>query len=341
MVAAEEHRDGGPGPGGSPQCRQGHGSGRGASGRPWMRGPGLGRLSRATWLDRRRHQRLGPVVVPVLASLGLAVACVSPNPDALWDIVHGACVPNMQAHGDPAPCAMVALQDGIGRGYAALKDLRGVAQYLLIPTARVSGIEDPALLAPGAPNYFAAAWRIRHLVDARLGRRLPRDGVSLAINSAYGRTQNQFHIHVDCIRADVRDALRIQAADIGDRWMPLPVPLGGWRYRARRVLGADLGPADPFVLLAEGVPGARQEMGRHTLVVVGAAFAGSPGFVLLDHRADLAAGDRASGEELQDHGCALAGEQAEGPSPPYRGGPERAAAGREAATALQAAGRAW
>ena len=48
-------------------------------------------------------------------------------------------------------------------------------------------------------------------------------------------------------------------------------------------------------------------MGMHTLVLVGETFAdGSNGFVLLDDHADLLAGDRASGEELQDHSCAVA-----------------------------------
>ncbi len=83
-------------------------------------------------------------------------------------------------------------------------------------------------------------------------------------------------------------------------------------------MGEELGPADPFVLLAEGVPEAQQEMGLHTLVVIGATFAdGSPGFVLLNRRADPAMGDLASGEELQDHSCALAdGDRAEGSSLP-------------------------
>jgi CDP-diacylglycerol pyrophosphatase len=261
--------------------------------------------------------RLVTRVLLALTFVGAAVAA-SANPNALWEIVHERCVPDMQAHGDPAPCASVALQAGVSQGYAALKDLRGVAQFLLIPTAPVSGIEDPALLAPGAPNYFAAAWQIRSYVEARLGRVLPRDGVSLAINSEFGRTQNQFHIHVDCIRADVREALRAQAPEIGELWAPLPVPLVGRHYLARRVLGEELGSADPFVLLADGVRGARQEMGLHTLVVVGASFVhGGPGFLLLDRRADLAAGDLASGEELQDHSCALAGlDQAEREPPP-------------------------
>ena len=48
-------------------------------------------------------------------------------------------------------------------------------------------------------------------------------------------------------------------------------------------------------------------MGQHTLVVVGMVFGGRvPGFIILDDHADLAHGDWASGEELQDHGCALA-----------------------------------
>jgi CDP-diacylglycerol pyrophosphatase len=54
------------------------------------------------------------------------------------------------------------------------------------------------------------------------------------------------------------------------------------------------------------VPGARADMGRHTLVVVGMVFGGrAPGFIILDDRADLAHGDWGSGEELQDHACAL------------------------------------
>jgi CDP-diacylglycerol pyrophosphatase len=64
--------------------------------------------------------------------------------------------------------------------------------------------------------------------------------------------------------------------------------------------------ANPFLLLADGVPGARAAMGKHTLVVVGATFAGAPGFVILDDQADPATDDRASGEELQDHNCTIA-----------------------------------
>ena len=54
------------------------------------------------------------------------------------------------------------------KGFVVLKDIRGVAQFLLIPTARIGGIEDPAILAPDATNYWDAAWRARDFVDGRL-----------------------------------------------------------------------------------------------------------------------------------------------------------------------------
>jgi CDP-diacylglycerol pyrophosphatase len=245
-------------------------------------------------------------VAVAVAALWLWTPAARANPNALWDIVHGQCVPDMQARGAPAPCALVEIAGGVARGYAALKDIRGASQYLLIPTARVTGIEDPALLAPDAPNYFDAAWRIRDLVQARLPVPLPRDGFSLAINSQFGRTQNQLHIHVDCVRTEVRQALADNAQQVGDGWAPFAPPLVGRRYLARRLLGAELG-ADPFLLLAEAVPGARQEMGLWTIVAVGADFADAgPGFVLLARRADPARGDHGSGEWLQDHHCALA-----------------------------------
>jgi CDP-diacylglycerol pyrophosphatase len=204
-------------------------------------------------------------------------------------------VPDQQQYGDPAPCALV---DGDS---AVLKDLVGERQFLLIPTAKVTGIESPELLAPDAPNYFADAWRARSFVDEQAGFTLPRDWVSLAINSEDARTQDQLHIHVDCVRADVAEALAMHAAAIGPQWAPFPIPLGGNRYSAIAVDGEELG-VNPFQLLADGIPGARQDMGRQTLVVVGTYLPGGrPGFVILADHVDAALGDVAGGEALQDH----------------------------------------
>ncbi len=228
------------------------------------------------------------------------------NPNELWDIVHGKCVPDGLQHRDPWPCAKVDVSRGAGGGFAILKDIKGATQYLLIPTRKMTGIESPVLLAPYAANYFAEAWENRSLVAWALLHPMARDTLSLAINSDVGRTQNQLHIHIDCIRADVRQALLSQRSAIGPRWAPLKVLLVHHRYRAMRITGETLAGQNPFKLLARSVPGARADMGRHTLVVVGMLFAGDvPGFILLDDHADPAHGDWGGGEELQDHACAL------------------------------------
>ena len=237
------------------------------------------------------------VVLSLVVALATS-ATVRADPSALWNIVSGQCVPNQRAHDDPAPCAQVDL----AAGSAVLKDLVGPTQFLVIPTERSSGIDDPAILAPSAPNYFAAAWRAKSFVDERAGAQLPRQWLSLAINSAYARSQDQLHIHVDCVRPDVHDALTRYGGAVGPGWAPFPVELAGHRYDAMSIAGDDLGSANPFDLLADGVAGARDDMASRTLVVVGSVdAAGQPGFVVLTDRADAATGDQAAGEDVQDH----------------------------------------
>ena len=246
------------------------------------------------------------VTSAIVGLCSIALTAHAADPNTLWNIVHGQCVPNVRAHGDPSPCVKVDLSAGEAAGFAVLKDINGATQFLLIPTRRISGIESPALLARGATNYFAAAWDERDRVAWKLLHPMPRETLSLAINSEVGRTQNQLHIHIDCIRPDVRDALWRERSAIGRRWAPLPAPLAGHRYRAMRLDGETLGDRNPFKLLARGVPGAAADMGHHTLVVVGMWYDdGGPGFVILDDHADLAHGDRASGEDLQDHDCKI------------------------------------
>lgn len=244
-----------------------------------------------------------------LAALSLCVAFAvhsrparAGDPSALWHVVHDLCVTDMRASGLPAPCAKVDLAGG----YAVLKDIRGRTQLLLIPTARVSGIDSPLILAANSPNYWRAAWEAVAIFEKRARRDVPRDDIALAINSIYGRSQDQLHIHIDCVRREVRDTLRANLAGIGPRWARLDVNLAGQRYRAMRLDGPDLGARDPFKLLARGDPAARADMGLETLAVVGATFEGkTPGYILLAGRADPAGRDLGSGEDLLDHDCAV------------------------------------
>jgi CDP-diacylglycerol pyrophosphatase len=248
--------------------------------------------------------RLASLALLALVALGQSAHA---DPDALWKIISTQCLPNEKEYGQASPCALVDIDGGEAKGYVVLKDRTGDTQYLVMPTAKITGIEDPAVLAPGAANYFADAWLQRHYTIDAAKVALPRNAISLAVNSTFGRTQDQLHIHIDCVRADVRDAVQRQLASIGDNWSPLAEPLLGDRYRAMRVSGEDLDGFNPFTRLADGIPGARGAMGNQTLVVLGATLPdGKPGFVVLDDQTDAATGDRASGEELQDHNCALA-----------------------------------
>jgi CDP-diacylglycerol pyrophosphatase len=245
-----------------------------------------------------RHIRIAAALV-LLASL----AARAEDPDVLWKIVNGSCVPDQMQHASPAPCILVDLDGGVDHGYVLLKDRDGATQILLIPTAKITGIESPAILAPDATNYFAQAWLAVPRLNALTHHDLTRDQASLAINSISGRTQNQLHIHIDCIDATVRDTLRQFASEIGDHWAPLGVKLAGHQYLAMRVFGEQID-KNPFRLLADSVPGAATDMGHQTLVVTGIVMPdGSPGFILLTDHADPATGDRGSGEELQDHAC--------------------------------------
>ena len=206
----------------------------------------------------------------------------------------------------PKPCAEVSAPPGhFERGYAVLKDIRGRYQYLVLPVARITGIGSPAILKPDAPNYFANAWAARLYVDAALHRIMPRDELILAVNSKYGRTQNQLHIHVDCIRPDVHKALRKLRSVITGHWKQLPDLLHGHHYKARWVGGAALA-INPFRSLASALP-ARDAMGRYGLAVAGAySLSGKPGFILLATSADMSNGNYGSAEELQDHDCVIA-----------------------------------
>jgi CDP-diacylglycerol pyrophosphatase len=244
----------------------------------------------------------------IIALAGLAWIAASraraADPNALWHVVHDLCVPDMQVSGAPAPCSKVDLAGG----YAVLKDIRGDTQLLLIPTDRVTGIESPLLLAPGSPNYWQAAWDALPLFEKRTGGRPVRRGdVALAINSLYGRTQNQLHIHIDCVRPSVQQILADNQSKIGEHWSDLDVPLTGHHYRVRRLMGADFGTRDPFKLLADADPAARADMGLETMVAIPATFSGGrPGFILLARAGQLPF-DKAAGEELQDHSCAVLG----------------------------------
>jgi CDP-diacylglycerol pyrophosphatase len=222
------------------------------------------------------------------------------GPDALRQIVQNQCVLNWTQHGSPAPCERVVLADAKSSdsGYAVLADPAGGAHHLLIPTQTMAGIESGELLDPDAQNYFAEAWSARDLITKFVGHNVPRTAIALVVNTAHARTQNQFHVDIECVRPDVLDSLHAAAEQVSDIWSPVNVV--GSTYQAMKISDAALDASYPFELVANMSPDAKHHMGNYTLVVAGMQFKSGPGFILL-----TATGP--TGGLLLDSSCAAGG----------------------------------
>jgi CDP-diacylglycerol pyrophosphatase len=237
----------------------------------------------------------------LLAAIAYAYWRAQSNPNVLWTVVQSCVAQEQEGHILGGSCVAVDDHDRV----AILRSIEGREQFLLVPTNRVTGIEDHSILDPAAPNYWALAW-------AAAERYLPSDvtkdrtRIGLAINSQYGRSQNQLHIHISCIKPSAARILDKRQPPIGSSWSAPVIVLGGHGYRALRIQGRDLGATNPFRLLA-GIPDAAQHMGAHTLVLVGAMWdrGKQPGYYLLDDVAHQGGDDvdRGHGEALLDEDC--------------------------------------
>ncbi len=159
----------------------------------------------------------------LLSLAALAAPAHAADPSALWKIVHGRCVPDEQAHNDPAPCTAVDLAGGD----AVLKDIVGATQFLLIPTQRTSGIESPAILASGCAG----------LLGRRLGRAPPGRGPRRACTAARCRVvrdQRRDRPHAEPVpypyRLPAPGRSRHAAGQSGGHRAVL-APLAGWAGR--------------------------------------------------------------------------------------------------------------
>jgi len=241
-----------------------------------------------------RKRRFAAVWIASVGAVLFAAAASCANRDALREIVQDQCVAHWREQHSAAPCVEIHLDDAAHAesGYAVLADRKGGAHFLLIPTRTISGIESPTLEEPGAPSYFRAAWRARAQLDGVIGRQVPTRLVGLAVNPLHARGQDQLHIHIECLRADVYETLARQAGHISSSWSPLT--LGGASYWVRSIPD-NLDVEDPFKVLASHPPEADHGMSDYTLVVTGTPTE-DRGFLML-------ASASAAGELLLDSSC--------------------------------------
>lgn len=242
---------------------------------------------------------LASLVLLVVASA--AVAGVTR--DTLW-VVTRTCVAAQSTFGKPFPCLRVDLGTAETPGFAVLKAPLLKTEVVVMPIAKVVGLEDASLRSAAGAAYWRAAVDARHHVTDALNGRLDLRDVAMAVNSWGGRSQDQLHIHLDCVRPAVRAALHSHAGAVTGGWRLLPVHLEGVRYYGKMIPAAAMDDLNPFAELWH-LPGAH-DLRRTSFAVIGT----SPddpvqGAFLLAYRA----GD-SHAEGLLDHDCALAGKVA-------------------------------
>lgn len=245
-------------------------------------------------MTRPRLRHLAALAVALCTSGCAIIAAADPN--ALWSIVDHQCVPAARASGSPGFCTAVDLS----KRYAILKDINGNTQYLLIPTDRVTGIESPSVLDANAHEYWSDAWSVRQYVGSRIGLTFPPNQLGLEINSKYRRSQQQLHIHMDCMHDGVIKGLaQYRTAEPGTwHW----TTLDGNRYRVMRVLSLT-GKSDPFRIVARDRHGS-EAMAQQTILVTGAGPSDDDGWLVVNSGLELDDGS-GSAEGLLDHACEI------------------------------------
>lgn len=219
-----------------------------------------------------------------------AMACVvAPRPDSLWSLAQ-CCAQNLKSDPD------CRLYDQANE-FIILKDNSPMKPdaYLIIPTVKMTGVDDKQIFVPPFVDFWADGWQ-----QAQNYLKKPPAETALAINSVQGRTQNQLHIHISCVRADVAHALAENDAKIGsDPATALPLALGprGNTYRVIKV--ANLTASNSPYNLAAAMPGAKDDMADQSIAVIGSSTPGQ--YYVLDTYAHDA--NRGAAEELLEQTC--------------------------------------
>ena len=216
---------------------------------------------------------------------------------ALWIAVR-SCVLSQATMGVPFPCLEVQPGSSTGRGFAVLRSPDSSTHVVVMPTARIPGIESPELLQEGAGAYWRAALDARRHVVEGAGGRVPLSAIGLAVNSAETRSQDQLHIHADCIRPNVIARLQADAAQDTSGWMALHGTLEGDRYLVRTLSRREIEGGNVFATVA-AMPGGEHDLSGAKVLLVDAG--DGDRFVLAVTRSS-----RHSIESLLDGSCKAA-----------------------------------
>ncbi|WP_149138928.1 CDP-diacylglycerol diphosphatase [Cupriavidus campinensis] len=215
--------------------------------------------------------------------------------NGLWRNVQARCL----TAGAPrhADCAVVDRD----RGLVLYKDAVGASHYLVIPDHPVTGVEDPRVWTGTRPDGWAFGWEERQIVARAVGKPVPDTLIGLAVNSRASRSQDQLHIHLDCISGAAQKFL--SQSGITPAWRAFT--FAGKRVLAKRV------PVDQPVLAFNPFDEVRGDMGTAPGTAIAPqdrgiflAYTGGS-FVVVDEPVDLAPGNNGHASDFLDRRCKL------------------------------------
>jgi len=216
----------------------------------------------------------------------------------LWKKINEGCVPEYLNKDLYRPCRLVDMNKKI----IVYKVDNDKYQYLLLPTDKITGVEDSDLLKIDSPNYLYDAWFARTFLTERLGKPLKERFISLALNSTNARSQDQLHVHISCLSKSANEILtKIPNSNLTEAWSKEKVTIPPYHYFYRKISLNELEKNNLFKSISDKV---KQENGSLEYTGVGLVNINRDNFILLVGIGTSVFG--VSAESIQDHECGLA-----------------------------------
>lgn len=204
------------------------------------------------------------------------------------------------------PCLRVGAKGTGATPYVVLRVPGSRTHLLVMPAQAIPGLEDPRLQRPPYGSLWAEALATRPLVSEGAGFAIPNAFIGLAVNADRVRSQDQLHIHVECIRPRYLQSIRAQAAGLGRDGTTTSMIVAGEHFIARRIGREDVERGNLFALLASGSPAGAGLSGVGALLVSEEASpqgsGAEDGMLLL-----AAPRQERTVEKVLDHGCERTG----------------------------------
>jgi CDP-diacylglycerol pyrophosphatase len=167
---------------------------------------------------------------------------------------------------------------------------------LVSPTAKIQGLESEELRSAEAPNLWLCAWKERNRLNALTGQHLSSNRIIMAVNSKATRSQDQLHLHLACVKRDVRGFFELQAIPQTGTWSSVHIDTLNANFFVKR-LPADGLKQNVFRIVLNELPAPFQSRDQQLVAVVASSNKNSNGFIL------LVSFDSTSAENLMDHTC--------------------------------------